>query len=117
MTPEMLARYFHRTYEQLAPSFGYETRTETRDFDPNTPNGRLMTAVAAKALAGPLSIAPSLVRADVVRGRICRLVSFGVPDADLPKVLAMCERLERESLERAERELADVLLPSTERTT
>lgn len=29
-----LAKQFHDTYERLAPSFGYETRPETRDFDP-----------------------------------------------------------------------------------
>lgn len=49
MSPgEKLARLFHETYERLAPSFGYETRTETRKFDPNTPNGRLMIAVCAE---------------------------------------------------------------------
>lgn len=49
---EVLARRFHETYEQLAPSFGYETRPETREFDPASPNGRLMIAVCA-ALASP----------------------------------------------------------------
>ena len=42
---EELARRFHEIYERLAPSFGYETRTETRAFEPTTPNGRLMIAV------------------------------------------------------------------------
>lgn len=42
---EYLARRFHEVYERLAPSFGYETRTETRTFDPTTPNGKLMIAV------------------------------------------------------------------------
>ena len=51
MTPLELARLFHDTYEQLAPSFGYETRDDTKQFDPNTPNGRLMTAVSATILA------------------------------------------------------------------
>jgi hypothetical protein len=45
---EKLARRFHETYERLAPSFGYETRTETRQFDPTTPNGRLMIAVCTE---------------------------------------------------------------------
>lgn len=42
---EALARFFHDTYERLAPSFGYETRPETRTFDPASKNGRLMLAV------------------------------------------------------------------------
>ncbi len=42
---EQLARKFHETYERLAPVYGYETRKETREFDPTSPNGRLMIAV------------------------------------------------------------------------
>lgn len=42
---EALARRFHETYERLAPKFGYETRFDTKTFDPATPNGRLMIAV------------------------------------------------------------------------
>lgn len=45
-----LAWLFHQTYEKLAPSFGYETREETRDFDPGTPNGKLMLAVAEEVI-------------------------------------------------------------------
>jgi len=45
-----LATRFHEAYERLAPSFGYKTREETRDFDPDTPNGRLMVAVCAEIL-------------------------------------------------------------------
>ena len=40
-----LAILFHNTYERLAPSFGYETRLDTKSFDTNTPNGMLMIAV------------------------------------------------------------------------
>lgn len=40
-----LAKKFHDAYERLAPDYGYETRKETRAFDPHTPNGRLMIAV------------------------------------------------------------------------
>ena len=50
VTPEQLARTFHEAYERLAPSFGYETRHETRVFDPTSANGRLMTAVAGEVL-------------------------------------------------------------------
>lgn len=47
---EHLARIFHKTYERLAPQFGYETRQETREFDPESANGRLMTAVCGEIL-------------------------------------------------------------------
>lgn len=47
---QQLARKFHEIYERLAPSFGYETRADTREFDPTTPNGRLMVAVCAEIL-------------------------------------------------------------------
>jgi hypothetical protein len=50
MTAEELARTFHDYYEALAPNFGYETRVDTRAFDPSTPNGRLMTAVCEQIL-------------------------------------------------------------------
>jgi len=45
MPPQKLASIFHDTYEALAPAYGYETRKETRDFDPKSPNGKLMIAV------------------------------------------------------------------------
>lgn len=47
---ETMARNFHATYERLAPQFGYTTRPETREFDPASPNGRLMIAVCAEIL-------------------------------------------------------------------
>ncbi|MBX3046959.1 MAG: hypothetical protein KF698_08195 [Anaerolineales bacterium] len=47
---EKLARSFHEAYETLAPSFGYVTRAETREFDPNSANGRLMMAVCEVVL-------------------------------------------------------------------
>tara|TARA_R100000808_G_C2143785_1_gene151559 strand:- start:1737 stop:2042 length:306 start_codon:yes stop_codon:yes gene_type:complete len=50
---EELARKFHEAYERLAPSFGYETRKETRDFDPTSANGKLMIAVCDE-VAGDL---------------------------------------------------------------
>lgn len=49
-TPLQLATKFHNAYEELAPSFGYETRQDTRQFDPTTPNGRLMQAVCDRLL-------------------------------------------------------------------
>lgn len=50
---EQLAILFHETYESLAPEFGYETRLETRVFDPYSSNGRLMIAVC-QAIIGKL---------------------------------------------------------------
>lgn len=47
---EQLARKFHDTYEKLAPDFGYETRPDTKQFDPTTANGRLMVAVCKELL-------------------------------------------------------------------
>ena len=40
-----IARLFHDTYETLAPAYGYETREDTKEFDPNSKNGKLMIAV------------------------------------------------------------------------
>lgn len=42
---EYWARKFHDTYEKLAPEYGYETRSDTKKFDPSSQNGRLMIAV------------------------------------------------------------------------
>lgn len=50
MTALELAIWFHASYERLAPSFGYETRTESRVFDPQSKNGRLMVAVCGELL-------------------------------------------------------------------
>ena len=46
---------FHEAYERLAPHHGYETRIDTRNFDPTSPNGRLMIAVCAEIIAGDAS--------------------------------------------------------------
>lgn len=51
MKPVDLARLFHANYEALAPWHGYETREETREFDPTTHNGQLMVATCARILA------------------------------------------------------------------
>jgi Lar family restriction alleviation protein len=49
--PVAMAMLFHRIYERLAPEFGYETRVETRTFDPDSPNGKLMIAVCREIYA------------------------------------------------------------------
>lgn len=48
---EWLARIFHETYERLAPAFGYKTRSDTREFQPNSKNGRLMLATCATVVS------------------------------------------------------------------
>lgn len=50
MTDLQLAILFHETYERLAPAFGYETREDTKEFDPDSKNGRLMIAVCGEVL-------------------------------------------------------------------
>lgn len=39
---------FHNTYEMLAPKYGYETRGDTKQFDFDSPNGKLMYATIEK---------------------------------------------------------------------
>lgn len=46
--PLALAVLFHVTYERLAPKNSYETRQETRIFDPESPNGKLMIETCAE---------------------------------------------------------------------
>lgn len=48
---EELAIKFHEIYETKAPSFGYETRPDTKQFDPTTANGRLMIEVCRELIA------------------------------------------------------------------
>ena len=48
--PQEVARRFHLAYEQFAPDFGYETRPDTKVFDPYSANGRLMIAVVRNVL-------------------------------------------------------------------
>jgi hypothetical protein len=49
--PVYLATVFHSIYERRAPEFGYETRQETRSFDTESANGRLMIAVCGEIQA------------------------------------------------------------------
>ena len=37
-----LAMLFHDTYEKLAQGYSYETRQDTKIFNPESPNGKLM---------------------------------------------------------------------------
>lgn len=62
---EQWARTFHEIYERLAPSFGYETRTDTRDFDPQSKNGRLMVAVCGEVVQQLLDARESQQKAKI----------------------------------------------------
>lgn len=76
MAAETLARRFHEAYERLAPQFGYTTRTETRDFDPKSANGRLMVAVCRELLADS---APSITDAARVLAEFAKTAPGRLP--------------------------------------
>lgn len=48
-----LAERFHSLYEEIAPLYRYETRKETRKWDPESPNGQLMLATC-NGVMGPV---------------------------------------------------------------
>ena len=73
-----LAILFHETYERLAPSFGYETRDDTKKFDETSKNGRLMVAVCGEVLSA-LKAAQQRVQNDLATG--CPFC--GVSDEDI----------------------------------
>lgn len=54
MTATELAKLFHDTYERLSPDYGYETREYTKEFDVDSPNGKLMIAVCYSILNTPI---------------------------------------------------------------
>ena len=58
-----VAILFHDTYERLAPSFGYKTRDDTKQFDPESKNWRLMVATCG-VVAAAIRAQPS--RDDVI---------------------------------------------------
>lgn len=76
---EKLARLFHDTYENLAPQHGYETRDDTKQFDPTTPNGQLMIAVAQHVI-------DQYVHQKTIEARIesleWALTDYNMPDTD-----------------------------------
>lgn len=50
LTPIELAVLFHETYERLAKEYSYTTRKDTRKFNPNSSNGKLMVATCKEIL-------------------------------------------------------------------
>lgn len=89
-----LAIRFHETYERLAPQFGYETRADTRTFDPDSKNGRLMVAVCtalsqAVPQSGGLSDAEDAARWRWWRQRwaaLCRMEVAASVGLDLSRI-------------------------------
>jgi hypothetical protein len=75
---EELAQLFHNVYEELAPSFGYETRQETKIFDKNSNNGKLMIATIKK-------IKETLFTEEQVRFIICKSFLLGVDRGEYSK--------------------------------
>lgn len=71
---EELALQFHQTYERLAPSFGYETRPDTKVFDPESNNGKLMIAVCSEILSSlsthPLKKALEVLSLDKLKQQV-----------------------------------------------
>ena len=45
-----MAILFHHAYERLAPDVGYDTKVETRVFNPDSPNGKLMVLTCREIL-------------------------------------------------------------------
>lgn len=79
---EAVAIKFHETYEKLAPKYGYETRTETRVFDKESANGKLMIAVCAEIISD-LTITraePAPLPDDVGIDHLIKQLDMGVPD-------------------------------------
>lgn len=61
-----IARKFHKVYEKLAPEFGYTTRPETREFDENSSNGKLMIAVCKEVVLEELDKAKREAQIEVL---------------------------------------------------
>ena len=62
------AKQFHDLYEKYAPDFGYETRKDTKQFDPETPNGRLMTKVCNEVISQALAERDEEIHAKYYKG-------------------------------------------------
>ena len=71
---EFIAREFHSRYERYAPSFGYLTRPETREFDPKSPNVMLMIAVVANMMhSGLISFDDEIPEIAALKAQIVEL--------------------------------------------
>ncbi len=62
MKPKELAILFHTRYETFAPAHGYETRDDTKVFDSESKNGKLMVSVCASLLSDLLIASESEIQ-------------------------------------------------------
>lgn len=69
--PIALAVLFHVTYERLSAAFNYQTRTETRIFDPESSNGKLMIATCTE-------IQSAILRCDWCKGLEAKVASHEI---------------------------------------
>jgi len=100
LAPEELARQFHDAYERLAPSFGYETRADTKQFDPESKNGRLMIAVCDVILRDLLAAldAAKAELAEAKKRHLAQLSTIGDQDVMNGQIRKLAEDNHRAQL-------------------
>lgn len=103
MTPLEAAVLFHETYERLAPSFGYETRQDTKTFDHESKNGKLMIAVCGEVISRLTPLPPEASfrhSSDMTQEQL--IATSGRTERELRDLAAMCgkgfESLKRNSI-------------------
>lgn len=70
---EEVAKMFHESYEELAPSFGYETRKETRkDWEEVPPNNKELMVAVIKQIRLALQAECEKLRKDAERWHLYR---------------------------------------------
>ena len=67
MNAKELAKLFHDVYERLAPSYGYKTKEETKIFDENSPNGKLMIATCEEILSRIQAVNVYAIEGELIR--------------------------------------------------
>ena len=65
---------FHNTYERLAPNYGYETRKDTKEFDFNSNNGKLMYATVSEIISPLLQKVEQLEEKDKEIDRLNNII-------------------------------------------
>ena len=109
ITKQDLAKFFHETYERLAPSYGYTTRPETRELDFDSPNGQLMVVVCKEVLEYLAEVKPQGSK-EYVLNNISKLLCQLAAHWRCMEGLAMdgCKGYPREQAEILEKAAVDV---------